>query len=346
MQPHRPTPLTVQLAIWVGLWAVVFFLLGDGAGPWGRWVRRSTPLLLGVAAVVVLNARVLLPRLYFRGQRTGFVVAGMVLVVGVSLLLQYGILPDRAFPFERTGRLRGGGLTTARFLLPLATSFLGSSLLEVMRYAFYQEKRVIQAQGEQLTTELKFLKSQINPHFLFNSLNNIYTLTLLKDDLAAESLLRLSDMLRYMLYDAETPTVPLRWEIAYIRNYVSLRALKDSRGQNVSLDLDKNRPELLVAPLLLIPFVENAYKHSRIEDRQHGFIRITLVTTAQGLSFTVVNSVPTGPSPVDKAGGIGLENVRKRLDLLYADRYILEITPTPTTFTVTLQLTLPCVYVA
>ena len=342
MQRHHPTPLTVQLAAWVGLWAVVFLLLGDGAvGPWVRWVRRSTPLLLGVAAVVVVNARVLLPRLYFRGRRAWFVLGGVALVLGVSLVLQYGVVPDRAFPFERVGRPRGGGLATVRLLLPLATSFLGSSLIEVMRYAFYQEKRVIQAQGEQLTTELKFLKSQINPHFLFNSLNNIYTLTLLKDDLAAESLLRLSDMLRYMLYDAETPTVPLRWEIAYIRNYVSLRALKDSRGQNVTCDLDESRPELLVAPLLLIPFVENAYKHSRIEDRQYGFIRMTLVTTTEGLRFTAVNSVPTGPSPVDGVGGVGLENVRKRLDLLYADRYILDIAPTPTTFTVTLQLTLP-----
>ena len=341
MQRHRPTPLTVQLAAWVGLWAVVFLLLGDGAGSWGRWVRRSAPLLLGVAAVVVVNARLLLPHLYFRGRRASFVVGGVVLVLGLSLLLQYGVVPDRAFPFERIGRARGGGLATVRFLLPLATSFLGCSLIEVMRYAFYQEKRVIQAQGEQLTTELKFLKSQINPHFLFNSLNNIYTLTLLKDDLAAESLLRLSDMLRYMLYDAETPTVPLRWEIAYIRNYVSLRALKDSRGQNVTLDLDESRPELLVAPLLLIPFVENAYKHSRIEDRQHGYIRITLATTEGGLSFMVINSVPVSPSPVDEVGGIGLENVRKRLDLLYAGRYVLDIIPTPTTFTVTLQLTLP-----
>ena len=176
-----------------------------------------------------------------RGRRAWFVLGGVALVLGVSLVLQYGVVPDRVFPFERVGRPRGGGLATVRLLLPLATSFLGSSLIEVMRYAFYQERRVIQAQGEQLTTELKFLKSQINPHFLFNSLNNIYTLTLLKDDLAAESLLRLSDMLRYMLYDAETPTVPLRWEIAYIRNYVSLRALKDSRGQNVTCDLGESR---------------------------------------------------------------------------------------------------------
>ena len=344
MERHRLTPLAVQVVTWVGLWAVVFLILGGGPDSWVRWLRRSLPLFLGVAVVVIVNAKVLLPQLYFRGKRTWFVLGGGALVLGTSLVLQYGLVPDRAFPFDfgRGGRVRGGGLATLRFLLPLASSFLGASLFEVMRYAFYQEKQVIQAQREQLTTELKFLKSQVNPHFLFNSLNNIYTLTLLKDELAAESLLRLSDMLRYMLYEAESATVPVRWEIAYIHNYVSLQALKDSRRNNVTVDLDNSRPDLPIAPLLLLPFVENAYKHSQIENRQHGFIGIRLQTGPQGLTFTVANSVLAGPGPQDGVGGIGLENVRKRLELLYPECHTLEIEPTATTFTVTLNLKLPC----
>ncbi|CAH1001393.1 hypothetical protein LEM8419_02296 [Neolewinella maritima] len=342
MQPHRLTPLAVQLAAWVGLWVVVFLILGDGAYAWGRWLRRSFPLLVGIAAVVTINHLLLLPSLYFRGHRLWFVLGGGALVLGISLLLQYGLMPDRAFPldFGRGDRPRARGLATLRFLLPLATSFLGSSLIEVTRYAFYQEKRAIQAQREQVTTELKFLKSQVNPHFLFNTLNNIYTLTLLKDEQAPGSLLQLSGMLRYMLYEAEAATVPLRREIAYIRDFVQLQALKDSRGQNVRVDLDESRPDLPIAPLLLIPFVENAFKHSHLEGPL-GFIDVQLRTTAREIVLLVNNSLPTGPVTADRQGGIGLDNVRKRLALLYPERHTLAIERTATTHTVTLKLQLP-----
>lgn len=156
--------------------------------------------------VVFINEAVLLPKLYFCSAAA------------------FGGGRGRA------PRGRGFGTATLRYLLPLVTSLLGSSLLAVTRYANQQEREVIRAESEQLTTELKFLKSQVNPHFLFNTLNNIYTLTLLKDDQAPESLLRLSEMLRYMLYEAETATVALSREVNYIMSFVALKQLKDSRA--------------------------------------------------------------------------------------------------------------------
>ena len=333
--------LTLQALAWVGLWAVVFLVVGGGFDAPYRYLRRLLPLLAAIGSIVFVNGAVLSPLLYFRGRRLAYVTAALLLVVGATLLLQNLDAPaGRRFPvlYERMSRARNLGSGTFRYLLPLATSLAGAMLIDVMRYARFQEKQVLQVQREQLATELKFLKSQVNPHFLFNSLNNIYTLTLLHDEKAPESLLKLSGMLRYMLYDSETEAVPLGREIEYLRNYIALRALKDSRGLNVTARLDESRPALPVAPLLLIPFVENAYKHSRVEDLEQGYIRIDLTTTAGDINFTVENSVPAIPSPVDHVGGIGLDNVRKRLELLYPDRHELTVLPEPERFSIHLTL--------
>jgi len=353
MKERRLLRVLGQAFAWAGVWLLVFVVLGGGSPGPLRFVGRLLPVLLGIALVVFVNGAILLPRLYFRADvgrgvgysvssRRWYVVAALTTVIGVALLLQYGWNPDRRFPVEfgRGVRPYGLGTATLRYLLPLATSLLGATLLEVIGHASAQERRVIHAEREQLTTELKFLKSQINPHFLFNSLNNIYTLTLLKDDQAPESLLKLAGMLRYMLYEAESPTVALSREIDYIRNFVALYQLKDSRGLNVTTALDESRPELPIAPLLLIPFVENAFKHSRIEDRRDGYIDIRLDTTATQIHFTVVNSIPPIATPVDRVGGIGLDNVRKRLQLIYPDRHELTTGQGGGAYSVTLQIQL------
>ncbi|WP_116108656.1 sensor histidine kinase [Lewinella sp. IMCC34191] len=340
MQRPDLSRITLQALAWVGLWAVVFLIVGGGFDAPFRYFRRLFPLLVAIGVVVFVNGTVLLPGLYFRGRRGMFALAAILLLVIVTLVLQNIEFSGRRFPvlYERLSRTRNLGSGTLRYLLPLATSVIGATLIDVMRYAGFQEKQVIQAQREQVVTELKFLKSQVNPHFLFNSLNNIYTLTLLKDEKAPESLLKLSAMLRYMLYDSEIEAVPLQREIDYIRNYVALRALKDSRGLNVRVSLDDSRPRLPIAPLLLIPFVENAYKHSRVEDREGGYIDITLTTGDETIDLMVNNSVPPIPSPVDGVGGIGLENVRKRLVLLYPNRHELQVDAGPERFSVHLQL--------
>ncbi|WP_116127611.1 sensor histidine kinase [Lewinella sp. IMCC34183] len=349
MERLRLSRLTLQVLAWVGLWALVFLVLGGDVASPGRSLRRLLPLLATIGVVVALNGLVLLPRLYFRGRRGGYLLAAVLLVIVATLVAQNAGFSGRRFPvlYERMSRNRSLGLGTLRYALPIATSLLGSVVFEVMRYAGFREREAVRAQREQLATELKFLKSQVNPHFLFNSLNNIYTLTLLHDEKAPESLLRLSGMLRYMLYDSETESVALGREIAYIRDFIALRRLKDSRGMDIRVELDDRWPELRIAPLLLIPFVENAFKHSRVEDLEDGYVKIKLTTSDVRstsdvvLTFSVVNSVPARTSPADRVGGIGLENVRKRLELLYPGRHHLRILPGGNTFTVELKLDLP-----
>ncbi|MEL6719778.1 MAG: histidine kinase, partial [Bacteroidota bacterium] len=304
---------------------------------------------LGIAIIVTVNLRYLLPQYFFSQRQILFVLLGILLIAVVTFLLYW-----EPFPWvewwrskarigngsrHRTSKVYNGFKWLNRFM-PFLIAFLGSTLFEIANYATRKEKEAVQSQKEKLETEIKFLRSQINPHFLFNSLNNIYTLTLLQSQKAPENLLRLSEMLRYMLYDCEAEKVPLQKEIVYLKNYISLQQLKDSEGMNIQLNLEESRANILVPPLLLIPFVENAFKHSKIENQEEGWIKIDLKVEEQELIFDVKNSIPTETYTKDEVGGIGLENVKRRLALSYPNKHQLKIENQAQQFAIQLQLDL------
>ncbi|MEM6770455.1 MAG: histidine kinase, partial [Bacteroidota bacterium] len=166
---------------------------------------------------------------------------------------------------------------------------------------------------ENQRTELAFLRSQINPHFLFNTLNNVYSLFFQQSDKALKVIERLTTMLRYGLYE-KADKVPLKRELEHLLNFIELEKLRLDFTPDISLDLPAAETETEVPPLLLITFVENAFKHGDL--RQPVSIKLTI--TGQMLSYTVVNHY--GPKQKDGVGGIGLDNLRKRLALLYGDR--------------------------
>ena len=217
---------------------------------------------------------------------------------------------------------RGHYLATA---MPYFTALIGSSLFEIAIYANKQAKESMRLKKEKLEAELKFLKSQINPHFLFNALNNVYALSVIQSKNTPDTILKLSEMLRYMLYDCKVERVPIYREVEYINNYVDLVRLKDSRGLNITTDFESINPDLMIAPLLFIPFIENAFKHSKIEDIENGWISISLSNEGKTVQFKVSNSVPEAEFTKDITGGIGMQNVQRQLQLLYPDKHKLEI---------------------
>ncbi|MCB0655761.1 MAG: histidine kinase, partial [Saprospiraceae bacterium] len=263
-----------QILFWSLLWFLFPLLFThDLRLGWDYMLVHNIITALAVSILVWINLQFLLP-LYYHKRNAWFLLAGMGILLILLWLVQDPALPwnhppewsgrGRPFPahlFKRMAQFRWMGSVT-----PLLSSFLGSSLYEISLYARQKDQESVQLQKEKLETEIKFLKSQINPHFLFNALNNIYTLSMMESKLAPDNILRLSEMLRYVLYDCNEEQVPLRKEIHYIRNYVHFYLLKDSSGLNVKLDLDESHPEKPIAPMLLIPFVENAFKHSKIED--------------------------------------------------------------------------------
>lgn len=343
--PKKSTFL--QILFWGGLWVLMPLVLGNGWEYLDKLLFRSIVTLAGITLAVWVNMESLLPRLFFRQRQLVFVAAGLGLVAALTMLVEWDQAPW-AYTFFKS-RSRGGNSGTShhspwhvmRYIggaMPYFTAWIGSSLLEIARFAKKKEQEASDFRSEKLEAEMKFLKSQFNPHFLFNALNNIYSLTVLKSDQASDSLLRLSGMLRYMLYDCKADTVPLGREIAYLRDFVGLHLLKDSRGMNVTLDLDERQPDLKIAPMLLIPFVENAFKHSRVEDLQRGWIKIRLRVESDTILFEVQNSRPAESFTKDHIGGIGLENVRRQLELMYGGLHSLDIRETEDTFTVILKL--------
>lgn len=336
-----------HILFWGALWALIPILLTGGTDDFHRYLVRSLIVFSGIALVVWLNMEVLLPKIFFHRKQLEYIIAGLLLVLLVTSLVNWDQAPWAEY-FTRPGRPRSAEPRSNawkywRFIniaMPYFTAFIGSALFEIASYANRVAREAAIMRSEKLETEMKFLKSQINPHFLFNALNNIYSLAVLQSDQTAPNLLRLSAMLRYVLYDCNAPRVPLKKEIEYLRNFIDLSLLKDSRGLNVTVDIQDDHDDLMVAPMLFIPFVENAFKHSRIEDLQKGWIHIELKVNNHHIHFHVRNSVPESNYTKDAASGIGLENVRRRLELLYPNKHRLEVTRGEDFFDVTLELDL------
>jgi LytS/YehU family sensor histidine kinase len=189
-------------------------------------------------------------------------------------------------------------------------------------------------------SELKFLKMQINPHFLFNALNNVYIMTYTGDKSAADKIAMLSNMLRYVLYDCKSDLISIEKEIEYINNFIEFQQLKTEKKQNITFVTPNINESSMIAPMLLIPFIENGFKHSRIEKYKDGYVNIKLSIIKDKIHFNIKNSLPEIPvkssSNIDK--GIGIENVKNRLELLYPEKYSLEIKTSGKEFQVTLEL--------
>ncbi|SIN81263.1 sensor histidine kinase [Chitinophaga niabensis] len=183
--------------------------------------------------------------------------------------------------------------------------------------------------------ELQYLRAQINPHSLFNSLNTIYFLINKENKEARETLMKFSDLLRYQLYDCNTDRIDIEKEIQYLKNFVSIQQLRHDEKYRISFHADENVRDFSIAPLLLITFVENAFKH--VSAHEQNEINITL-KKEQGKLQLIVHNTKEHSTRKEEAGGIGLANVKRRLELLYPDKYTLDISDNSTTFTVTLIL--------
>ncbi|HEX3935195.1 MAG TPA: histidine kinase [Puia sp.] len=224
----------------------------------------------------------------------------------------------------------------------LGSTTLGMSIKLTKNWI--QSKRHQQAlEKEKLETELNFLRYQFNPHFLFNTINSIFFLIHKNPDVAAASLAKFSELLRYQLYECNDERIPLSQEIDYLENFIGLEKLRQNSNQQVTLDINRqDGGGSVIAPFMLMTFVENAFKHVSRHADEPNWITISLVTTGRLLHFSIANSVAPFPASGEliRYGGIGLKNVQRRLDLLYPEQYELDIKNTGSTFKVRLRLEL------
>lgn len=219
---------------------------------------------------------------------------------------------------------------------------LASSVFKIAKEWLLQERTKRALENKNLQSELSFLKSQINPHFLFNTLNSLYALTLKKSDKAPEIVLRLSDMMRYMLYESNEKTVDLEKEIDSIKNYLELEKIRYGEKALISFDYENDPGEqYCIAPLIFIPFLENAFKHGLSNSLDKGFVKVSITVKNKLLQFDIENS-KTKEAKDERfyKGGIGLTNVKRRLELIFGQNYKLNISDAENSFIVALELKL------
>lgn len=255
------------------------------------------------------------------------------ILVTVSLpalfLLRYWMEQHGAL---RSLRLRTYFINTLFYTLIFA---IFGTVFYFIRYSYNRDLRQKDLEIQSRQSELSFLRSQINPHFLFNSLNNIYALVYQGSGQALTAIAGLSDLLRYMLYDT-TERVPLAKELDYIHKYIELQKLRFDHPIRVDVLVEGNVSEISLAPLLFIPFVENAFKHGDLSRTGDG---LTLTVHCGGGKVFFYCANQKGRQQKDAGGGIGLDNVKRRLDLLYPGKHMLSILDDGGRFVVNLELT-------
>jgi two-component system, LytTR family, sensor kinase len=268
---------------------------------------------------VYFNLYYLIPKFFITRQYWAYILVTFLLLIFNSIigpaLLQYYVSKGKMYMPDPYGSVESFVMT---FNLTMAA--VG---LNIIKRFLVSQARLKELETSSLKTELAFLKHQINPHFLFNSLNNIYVQSRTNHTDASDSILQLSDLLRYQLYDCGKEKVNLEAEVDYLQNYLKIDRMRKNKA-SVDFDVDGSPANIKVAPFLFIPFVENALKHG-ITMNNETKIRIRFRISAEQVIFEIENTKPEQSLSHTVKGGIGIANISRRLDLLYPGKYRLDI---------------------
>lgn len=302
-------------------------------------IVRTLVVVVTQLIVFYVNLKWLLPGLY---EIKNYILYGIInlslLVIGV-FLNNYLILliPNPDYYEEET--MEELGILDLELMFTDAMPIVLAIFISFFFHAFQKRKEQDEKELAIVTAEKNFLVQQINPHFLFNTLNNIYFLTYKAAPKGAGAIMQLSKMLDYSLYGGKDGNVSLENEIAHINNFISLYKLKDSEITRIIFNYSEADILLKIAPMILLPFVENAFKHGNIEDTTNGFITIELNSEGNTIRFNCTNS-NIAKKNVDKTGGggIGIMNVSRRLELVYPKRHQLNIDNSEKMYSVTLKI--------
>lgn len=323
--------ILLQLLVWMLFAFILLFYQPMSSNiqlPLEFWIKQ-TGVLTMLVAVFYVNSKIFVPQLLMKNNNLGFILVILAILIAVGPLfsmlddaLQLPALMDKAFnasgfvrPFRKKDRLD-------IFLMMMTLMILGISTSVTLIQKWQADKQQREAlEKERIGSELSFLKAQINPHFFFNTLNNIYALTHVDVENSRKALHKLSRMMRYLLYDTQAGITPLSKEVSFIVDYLELMKLRLNDTTKVSFDGPLLRKDINIAPMLFLPYIENAFKHgvSAVEPSE---IRIELSQEEHVLELKVTNSIfNEGAEIVDSYGGIGLSNTKRRLDLLYPGKH-------------------------
>lgn len=341
---NRNRVVLLHLSFWcVYLSFFVYQVSSVQRGPEIDWLRVLTIVVIQLSFALLigyLNYFYFLPR--FLKDKNGLryflqFLVSFAMIMTCRLLFERYIIDG----FTREARY----LYTTRFVVQVITTNLFIVIfLAMIRFAvdwFEFEARQKNIENEKLTAELNFLKAQINPHFLFNTLNNLYYLAYTKSSNTTEVIAKLSQMMRYMMYDTNYELVALSKEIEYMENYISLEKLRLNEQIPIRFDVDGNPDDILIAPLIFITFLENAFKHGVSNNQSKAWVNVSILIRGGECVYRVENSkLPASARDGHQKSGIGLQNVKRRLDLSYPGRHTLNVEDLPDRYAVQLNIQL------
>lgn len=271
-----------------------------------------------------INYLLLVPKLLLKKKMFKYFISALILIIVYIFLFTEIFPPNRINrPPPPFGEKRPFFLIYIRNALGLIILLFSGTLIRIFTAWSENENVKKEIESHKIVTELQFLKNQLNPHFLFNSLNSIYSLTSKKSNDAPEAVITLSELLRYMLYRTNEDFVMLQNDLDYIQNYLKLQRLRINNNENVTLNIHGNITNQKIRPLLLISFIENAFKYGT-DFKGNTMVDIDIYVNKSELKFICINLIGSIKKD-DKNSGIGLENTKERLELLYHDKHRLTI---------------------
>lgn len=320
---------TAQGLIWACLFilpSAVWYFIASDIQSFGATFYLTTQLLLPAFLVYTINYCVLIPLLLFSSKRKYFYIINSAIILFLIALpvIRDGFIPDipqeviEAFPDAKFLWIAIGGVVLKIIFYAVIVA-MPVGLKYVMRWN--EEKHKMEEERRRnAEAELTWLKNQLNPHFLFNTLNNISSLTQIDADKAQESIGQFSELLRYALYESNVEKVKLTDETEFMKNYIDLMSLRCNEMTLVESRFDSFDESLTISPLLFISLIENAFKHGTSSHKE-SFVKIDMGLDGDDLVFSCENSIHERTSEDRSGSGIGIENMTRRLDLLYPDAY-------------------------
>lgn len=294
---------------------------------------------ISLVPLVYIFLYYLIPKFWEKKKYVTFFTCGFAVVI-VSAFIRVWLIHTIILYVAGSIEMLGQDGVFFQFAVEVIFTTLLATPLRMVDVFIKKAKLENELQTQALKSEIRFLKAQVNPHFLFNALNNIYSLAFTKSDLTAEMILRLSDMMSYMLYDTNVNKVSLDSEVQYIQNYLALHALKKDNSQQFELVIEGDTASVEVVPMLFIPFFENAIKHGDLHTNPKGKILSTVKVTDAKLFFQISNTFKSKTKNTDQKGGIGLTNIKQRLDILYPEKHHLKTHVFDNVFRVDLEIVL------
>ncbi|MCG8372945.1 MAG: histidine kinase [Balneolales bacterium] len=347
LRKYQSTPqrLGWHAVFWVSYASAYIFIYGsfnDSYLEELNWMVTSLPMKI---VVVYFTLYFIIPRFFLEKKYVAATLISLVSLLVISILQRF-VDFQLYFPL-----FHPAGLSEPFFYLPKILKIaLGiypvvalASFIKITKHFYNEESKSREYQQQKLEAELNFLKGQVHPHFLFNTLNNLYALTLKKSDASPEVVLKLSELLSFMLYETNSPTVSVSKELNLIENYIALEKIRYDDRLTTSYEVDGDIATGQIPPMLLLPFVENAFKHGTSDSLDKVWVDIKVSVRNNQLLLSVMNSngvENSEPHEFEYQKGIGLKNVKRRLQLLYGEHYELSINDTDEMYSVQLTLTL------